>query len=647
MKRLYIILLFAILIGLFHSFLFLSPWGEAFELKFLDLWFNLRGPLPPPKDIVIVSMDEDSYSILGLSPNQPWPRAIHIKLIEKLKSLGAKRLVFDILFLGAGPDPDVDKKLADTFSSIPTILGADYGVIEEGLYKKEGLILPLDKFREKCEKIALIGFPEEAGYVRKFMTCQSILTKDMPSLAEAAVQTIKKPGNRDLINYYGPSRTIPTFSYYQVLETEYPLSANFFQDKIVFIGLSLRTELGPSQKDSYLTPFFKKGRMYGVEIHATAAGNLLKGNWIKRESVWFETSILSLFALLLGLGIFSLRPQWGALLLIGSAVCWALISYFQFLNLAFIPGAVLTIMVMPFSYLGSTLYYYVVTYRKQRRLQKAFQFYLSPEMSREVSRNPQALKLGGEKVTATAMFTDIAGFTEISEPLPPEKVANMLNSYFTEITNALFEKRGTLIKFIGDAIFALWGAPIKTLEHAQLACESALAIQKEIERFNNTGRFPILKTRIGINTGPMIVGNMGSERRFDFTAIGDSVNLASRVEGINKYFGTSILITDSVKEALNKNILSLKMGSIRVVGKKECVVLHALFTEPVSTDLWPNALDQFYRRNWDKAINAFKEIALREPVLKKASELYLKQIELHQQTPPPQEWQGEIIFSSK
>src|SRR5262249_42724459 len=152
----------------------------------------------------------------------------------------------------------------------------------------------------------------------------------------------------------------------------------------------------------------------------------------------------------------------------------------------------------------------------------------SPEMAAAVASNAESLQLGGRQVFATALFTDIAGFTRISERLNPVETAAMLNSYFSEVMDAIFEKRGTLIKFIGDAVFALWGAPIDEPRHRQRAYEAARSIMNDVFRFNESSGFPALQTRIGLNSGPMLVGNLGAKRRFDFTAIGDSVNLASR-----------------------------------------------------------------------------------------------------------------------
>ncbi|MBI1884677.1 MAG: adenylate/guanylate cyclase domain-containing protein [Chlamydiae bacterium] len=651
MKRLSLLILIAASVGALHMALYLSPWGHSLEMKFLDLWFHLRGPLSPPGHVAIVAMDEDSYKTLDIPLNQAWPRALHAKLLNRLKELGAKRVVFDVLFLDPGSDSTVDEELAQSMSALPTVLGADLGKTEERNYEKEEILFPLNIFKEKAEKIALVGLPEEEGHIRHFLSRNSELESQLPSLSEAALSKREfLPSARDFIHYYGPPRTIPTYSYDQVLEKEFPINPQFFQDKIVFVGLSLRTALGPAEKDAYLTPFSKDGRMFGVEIHATATENLITGQWIRRAPKYLELGVLFLVTWLLSLLLLSISPVPGIFFLAGAPSLWALAAYEIFLKGLFIPGALLTTVILPLNYLGSTLLYYIVIQRKKRQLERAFQFYISPEMAREVARNPEALRLGGEKVMATAMFTDIEGFTEKSESMAPEAVAHMLNAYFTEVMNEIFEKKGTLIKFIGDAVFALWGSPIKTPDHAQLACETALSIQKEIEKFNASDRFPSLKTRIGLHTGSMVVGNLGSSKRFDFTAIGDSINLASRVEGINKYFGTDILITNSVLDQLKRPLPYLELGTIQVVGKKETVTVYSLLHAPLPDPLrnrWLEALQQFKNRQWEEASKTFEKLLSGSTPLKKPCEFYLQQIKFLRSSGIPQAWKGEIIFSSK
>lgn len=655
MKRWLTILGLATLVALLHTGLFLLPWGEALELRFLDLWFNIRGPVAPPEDVVIVAMDEESYDHFGISLNQAWPRALHAKLLRRLADCDAKRVVFDVLFLGDGPDATADRELAEAMRGVPTIIGADVGELKGRQSSEERtLLLPGEKFREAAN-LGLVGVRKQSGHARRFFLPDSLTVHDMadqlpPSLAVAASGVTNQPGARDLIRFYGPRWSVQTCAYEQVLDPDKPVPAEAFRSKIVFVGFNQKTELGAAQKDSYLTPFTQNGETFGVEIHATATANLLQRDWIKRRSSAAEASGLALLAALVALALLLLRPTWGALLLAGYGAGWGLTAYALFLRGWFLPGATLAVIVLPFTYLGSTLTNYLSARLKQLRLQRAFQQYLSPEMAREISQNPDALRLGGEEVECTAMFTDIAGFTTIVEKMKPGEVSRMLNAYFTEVMDAVFDQRGTMIQFIGDGVYALWGAPIKTAEHARLCVQAALEVQTAIDRFNQSGRFPPLHTRFGINTGPVLVGNLGSVRRFDFTGIGDTVNLASRLEGLNKQFGTTILMTDNSHAMLPAGFHSLKLGLIRAVGKTLPVGLFTVFHEPVSPETtaeWEEACERFVARDWSAAGELFATTATQDKRLAKAADLYRRQIELHQSKSPPPEWQGEISFTSK
>jgi adenylate cyclase len=641
----------ALLAGLFQVLLSASSWGEALEMRALDLWFQVRGVEAPPSGVVIVAMDEASYDALGIPGNAPFPRPVHAALLRRLAEGGARRVVFDILFLDPGAEPAADDELARAMRSVPTVLAADLVRVDEARYAHEELLLPAAVFAEAAEAVGMIGFPEDEGRVRRFLPRRAGPAHGYPMLAEAAVlesrARLPGPSPRDLLNLRGPARTIPTYSLYQALEPTRPLPDGAFSNQTVFVGLSLQTATGPAEKDRHQTSF---GPVFGVELHATAAGNLARGDWIRRGPARGEIAVLTLLAAALGACLLSWRPVRGACALAGMALAWVAAGYGGFVCQWFVPGATTVLVVAPAAYLGSTLYFYLVTRRERHALERAFQFYLSPDMVREVTRNPALVRLGGEKTECTAMFTDIAGFTSIAEKMPPDEVARMLNAYFTDIVDVLLERRGTLIKFIGDAVFALWGAPVRLPDHARLACETAQAIQARIEAFNATGRFPPLHTRVGIHTGLMYVGNLGSVRRFDYTAIGDAVNLASRVEGLNKYFGTSVLVTDATRSAVDDSLPLLRVGLIRVVGKHDAVGLSALFPEPVDpgvVDAWDQALAAFIARRWDEAATAFAGLAAREPRLARASALYLGQIEHNRSHPPDDDWQGEVTFTSK
>jgi adenylate cyclase len=392
--------------------------------------------------------------------------------------------------------------------------------------------------------------------------------------------------------------------------------------------------------------------MFGVEIHATAAVNLLTKDWITRTSRGVETLGLLVATFAIVFLIFLMKPQWAALVALTFVLVWCIAGYLSFLNGLFLPGFSLVTVLIPLALLINFLLYYVLTVRSQQQVERAFQFYLAPEMAKEMSRSPKALELGGEGVHATALFTDIVGFTQVTEGMLASEVSTMLNSYFTEVMDVIFERKGTLIKFIGDAVFVIWGAPIKVPEHARLAALTALEIQRNVDKFNSSKRFPPLMTRIGINTGPMVVGNLGSARRFDYTAIGDAVNLASRLEGINKYFGSNIIVAESTRRELGElaGIAIVPFGVIKVVGKMLSTPIYGLFEQPFSDDAmqsWQKGLTHFRRRKWHEAQECFTTVAAIEARLKKASDLYLREINLFVQKPPDEDWEGQLEFDSK
>lgn len=629
--------------------------GERIEPKSMDIWALLSGSRTPPEETLLVTMDEASYKNLNIPLNQAWPRKVHVSLLKKLEEAKVKRVIFDVLFIDSSDDKKTDQDLATAFGKVQTILGADSLIRDfssaSGSFKLEEMLLPYKPFLANASELGLIGFPEDHGFVRRFLTQRSSQTKGYLTLSEAGaeIQSSKSvlPGPRDFIKYYGPAGTIPYVNYYQIIDPDKPIPANILKDKIVFVGLVLQTDIGPSQKDVFMTPF---GRIFGTEIHATSALNLIHNDWIKRAPKWKEFLGLSLISLLITTSIFALRPLWGMIGFFITIFGWSSISYISYINNFFFPGLLLVGTILPFSLLTSVLYYYFVTRQAELKMVSAFELYLSPQMAKEVSANQKSLRLGGEKVWATAMFTDIQGFTSLSESMAPEKVSAMLNAYFTEVMDVVFKNDGTLIKFIGDAVFVIWGAPVKMNNHAEKACLTAIAIQEEVRRFNNSGRFPALNTRIGIHTGPMVVGNLGSAKRFDYTAIGDSVNLASRIEGINKYFGTQILITDDLKKEISGNFNTLSIGSIKVSGKDEAIKLYILLESSLSESLrtyWEQALNTFKNKNWSESTSLFSEIALKYEPFKKAAEFYLNQIESFKKTPPESAWQGEITFLEK
>jgi len=413
-----------------------------------------------------------------------------------------------------------------------------------------------------------------------------------------------------LINFAGPAGTFKYISLIDVLDDEdfktkdeliygdintfdNPefglLHDKVFKDKIVIVGSAIpefKGELG----DLLPSPFVKdeSNLMYGVEIHANAVATILEQKFIVKISgfasflIIFMISLLS-FALAVGVRHLKIRPEFlteifGVLSLILLFVLWSFVVIISFNNNFLLP-VVSPVLGGTIAYIGSIVYQYL-TERKQKKLIKTiFGYYVHPSVVNQLVSNPELVRLGGEKREMTVLFSDLWNFTTISEAYPPEFIFNLLNEYFDSMTKVVFKYGGTLDKYIGDAIVAFWGAPIYYEDHALRACLCALKMQFELEklriRWEKEGK-PLLHMRIGINTGEMIVGNIGGYGRFNYTVIGDSVNLGARLEAINKEFGTSIIISEYTYEKVKGFFKVREIGEITVKGKTKPVKIYEL-----------------------------------------------------------------------
>jgi adenylate cyclase len=311
---------------------------------------------------------------------------------------------------------------------------------------------------------------------------------------------------------------------------------------------------------------------------------------------------------------------------------------------------------LPIAYVSSLAWYYLTTVRERERIRRAFSFYLSPDMIQRIAADPDSLNLGGEELVATALFTDIKGFTPIAEGLSAPETAALLNRYFSGVTAHIFESGGTLIKYIGDAVFAIWGAPLRSEDHAVQACRAALAMARHQEPVEAAGGpAGTLITRIGVHTGSMLVGNLGSSQRFDYTAIGDAVNLASRLEGLNKPFGTRILVSGDTLSRTGERFTVRPLGRARVVGRGEPVEIFELLGtsgEPARPDqgalaLFETARIHFVERRFQEAAAGFRECLSALEGHDGPSSFFLDRCARFEKDPPGGEWDGVVNFESK
>lgn len=644
-------------LGLFTYLLAGIGLFEDLDLKVSDQWLRIHGPKDPPPGVFVVAIDEPSYREMKASYDKPWPRAFHAQLLQRLKALGAKKVAFDVLFTGASSDPAADQALADGFSAMPSAIGVESSLQtvgnQAGGFQVEQLDRPYEPYRKVAQE-ALVGLKDVKGVIRNFPQPRSDQERKFATLSQAAAgipagTNSGMPGPRDLIRYYGPGRTIPILSFWEVASDDMPLTKDLLKDAIVFVGLLMRSDTGGAQKDSYQSPFGPP-MVFGVEVHATIVANLLTKDWIARPAKFVECLVQGV--LVTGAAYLAIvaTPVVLAITVGAIVVIWCAASFLALGQGLFIAGAATVLIILPATVLVSALVSYVSARRAEESLRSAFSLYVSPDMVPKLQQEGGALKLGGEKMWLTAVFTDIADFTSITEDMPAERTSEMLNAYFTEVMEVVFRNQGTLLKFIGDAIFAIWGAPIKIQNHAELALQTALAIQREVEKFNSSQRFPALKTRIGVHTGPMLVGNLGSVKRFDYTAIGDSVNLASRIEGLNKYLGTTILFTEATRKDCGGFGGAVPVAHVRVKGRREAVSLYSVFDPPLSPPVlesWNLMFSSFCKADFSTCLRALSEQVSSEPRLTKACALYKEKCDRYITAPPNQGWGGEIDFEEK
>jgi len=454
---------------------------------------------------------------------------------------------------------------------------------------------------------------------------------------------------RLLINFLGPGKTFPHYSISDILNDRIPPEK--LRGKIVLVGAT-----ATGIYDLRVTPY---STVYpGVEIHATVIDNIVRQNFLILNWWTKFLDVLSIIisGLIIGLIIPKLKGFKGVALGIAFVGLFALINiaifkyYSTWLNLIFPVSTMMT------TYLGITIYRYITEEREKKKIRNAFQYYLTPSVITEILKDPTKLRLGGVKKHLTVLFSDIRGFTSISEQMAPEDLVHLLNEYLTAMTNIVFKYEGLLDKYMGDAIMAVYGAPLDQPDHALRACKTALEMLKSLkvlqEKWSKEGK-PYLNIGVGINSGDMVVGNMGSEMRFDYTVMGDSVNLASRLEGINKEYGTNIVISEFTYALVKEELYARELDAVRVKGKTLPVKIYELLCEKGEAEnyrpfveTFEQALELYRQARWDKAIATFNEVLKLKPD-DSPSLLYINRCEELRENPPPRPWDGVFTMTRK
>jgi len=380
---------------------------------------------------------------------------------------------------------------------------------------------------------------------------------------------------RALVRYYGPEHTVPTIPAVDILAGR--ADTNLLRDRIVLIGATAKG-IG----DVRVTPY---GPVFpGVEIRASVVQNLLDGSFLQRTEWMRIVEVLLLVAM--GVSLSYLLPRLGvraaaaltAILLATVIAAGTLLFRWQLWL-----GIVYPSMLLVALFVATTIVKYFTTESEKRQIKSAFQHYVPAKLVDEITHDLSKLQLGGDKRELTVLFSDIRGFTSLAETLAPEDLVRLLNTYLTQMTDKVFLHDGLLDKYIGDAIMAVYGAPIHRADHAMLACRTALDMMRALRELRSewkTNGQPVLDIGIGINSGPMVVGNMGSETRFDYTVIGDAVNLGSRIESLNKVYGTHILLSEFTYRQVQDGLPNMREVDVtRIRGREAPVRLYELIPE--------------------------------------------------------------------
>ena len=647
-----------------------TPFGYALVNASYDLPFRAR-PFIEPTGFVLVYLDDTSHEVLHQPYTTAWNRALYTRLIKRLTAEHAKEVVIDVVF-SDNIDPATDQELSAAMAENGNVvLCSDWIIGSWGVGGKPAgkkFKDPNPLFNQSAADSGVTTlFPDTGEYVRKYKP--AIDDPDYPggkrsSEAWAAALLVKPSFNENTnlrnssfwINYYEPQEDLPAVSFYKAIATNDPdVPPGYFSNKVVFVGQKVLTYFTGQRKDEYSTPFSYLGNTWcsGVTIHALACMNLLRGDYLRRSPYLTERMVIILFGILFGAGFVLARPMMATIVAILS--CFPIVSadYFLFDRYYYwFPWLIVVAAQIPVALAWGVAFNSVQLYVEKVLVEQSLSFYLSKKLVKKFAKDPKLREPGAENKLLTILFSDIAGFTTISEGMHPDELARMMQEYFeSAVGGCIFPNDGTVIKFIGDAIFAVWNAPDLQADHAYLGCDAALRF-RALKSQEVNGR--ALITRIGVHTGVAKVGNFGSAQRFDYTAMGESINLAARMEGLNKYLGTRVLITGETHKEAGPRLLTRYMGLFRLKGFEKSVVVHELFgragqDEDGSTELrrrFAGALDHFIKRDFARAESAFQEILGTHPE-DGPSLFYLEQIaELRVGQLPP-DWKGEITLKEK
>lgn len=666
----------ALLVVAFHF----SPFGTALDRAFFDAASRHPFQQPPlPENSALVLVDESTMARLGREPyamRWPFPRAAFAALIVGLDRAGAKQIVMDFTFFDHSDAAEYDQLLAATAAAVRgTVLGRT---------ARQGPVFWDEAYRQAHAAYFIhpragdVEFrPDSDGISRAYIASESLAAAafDQPAIGTGGL--LRWHGGLEQIR----ARGVPILPAAYFIEAGLPIldrvsqlapdlspeaigpalaaepsltgkAADLVRGRTVFVGANAAGTF-----DVKPIPVGKIES--GVLLHWTAWTNLAAGSFITALDRWFSLGVAGSIALVLLLIANRLPGLTGpALVAIGFILLLLPVAYTGLSAGWFFPPATPVIAAL-FTLFGIAAENFWEEQKRKRAIETMFGAYVDPGVVAQLVRDPASIRLGGERREATVFFSDLAGFTDLSERLQdqPERMVEIVNAYLEETSECLLNHGAYVDKYIGDAVMAVFGAPSKLPDHALAACRAALATQRLLVGINARYAAPFgvrLAVRIGLNTGEMIVGNLGSSRKKNYTVMGDAVNLASRLEGANKIFSTGILVGEETARRVQGVIVTRPLARLRVKGKAQAVEVHTLHGAPEDLSVVERDFVARFRAGYDAYVA--RDFAAAAAALSQADRLMAGDLttqRLHEESvrftaaPPPQTWEPVLILESK
>jgi adenylate cyclase len=689
-------LLFTILFMTAVSFLYGFHYLERADLFLHDLHFKWRGLRPASGKIVLVLMDQKSAVELKREKGA-WSRRHMTHALKNLCRAGTEIIGMDLVLFAPGRDKEEDLELAAAISHCNNVVLAKFVSVEG-----RGEVVPLPIFQEAMIGDGFINmFPDKDDVLRKipFLSIkplkQGLLIspsfslelartylnldfvfdfsgKDHLLLGAEGQQQLRLPYPDLRIDFLGSDESFRRISFSDIVNNQFPPES--VKGKIVLIGSSLATD-----KDFFTTPlsgYEKKETQYekkfakiikedlgpktlGVACHAHAIETILGQKFIHKAPgpyVYILIVLLGLF----GLIFYPQKPGalWGAVILLAGQGVILGAFHLVFVRQLIWVEAVPPMLIFLVQFISGIALQRSYSKKKTKLVTNLFGKYVSPSVVDDILERQEGITLEGRAQEVTVLFSDLRSFTTLSESLSPRETGHLLNTYFDTMIPVVFDHQGTLDKLIGDAIMAFFGAPATLQNHPVKAAQTALIMVEKLKRLRIDRKdirgINRLDVGIGLNTGEVIVGNLGSQRFMDYTVIGDTVNLGSRLEGLNKTYGTSVIISRSTAERLGNRFVLRELDKVMVKGKEDAVTIFELMgfadnIEEIKLELverFASAITYYRSREWDQAQDAFKKTLGLYPE-DKTSLLYLDRISYFRENPPPPEWDGITVFTTK